>query len=319
MWGRMPTRSWIVLALGVVIALGTAMSLKSRMGSANQAKPELSQVIVATTDIPAGSFVRSDSQLAMVDWPKANITSSMLTNIDSKTNDFNGAVARRAFEKGEPILKNQLVRSNEGGFMSAVLDGGKRAVSIAVDSTSGNAGFIFPGDRVDLILTHAVSRQSVQQRASETFVEDVRVLAVDQMLDNPENKAVLAKTVTLEVTPKQAEEINLAKDLGKISLSLRSLATNKKNADVPVVKPAVANEPESLDDILRAKDGAAPAPQSDSAPVASDPAPNVTRDTEVSKIISPEDAAGAQVTIIRGSERTNVQFGPLTNEPRHEP
>src|SRR5262249_33221826 len=148
------------------------------------------------------------------------ITEAMLTNKNSKAADFTGAVARRAIIKGEPIQKNLLVKSNEGGFMSAVLEGGKRAVSIAVDSTSGNAGFIFPGDRVDLILTHAVTKQTVQTRASETFVEDVRVLAVDQMIDNPENKsAVLAKTVTLEVSPKQAEEINLAKDLGKISLS----------------------------------------------------------------------------------------------------
>ncbi len=311
--GTMPTRSWIVLGLGVIIALGTAMSLKSRMHSnANQqAQPELTQIIVANSDIPAGAFVRSDAQLAMADWPKANITDAMLTNLTNKTSDFNGAVARRAFEKGEPILKNQLVRSNEGGFMSAVLEPGRRAVSIAVDSQSGNAGFIFPGDRVDLILTHAVSRQSVQTRASETFVEDVRVLAVDQMLDNPENKAVLAKTVTLEVTPKQAEEINLAKDLGKISLSLRSLALNKKTAGP---KAAVPGEPESLDDILRAKDGNAPVAEAAPAPEPGAPETGVTRDTEVSKIISPEDAASTQVIIIRGSERSNVQFGPSTNE-----
>lgn len=304
----MPKRSLIVLGLGIVIALGTAMSLKSRMN--NQAAPqELSQVIVATGDIAEGTFVHSDTQLAFADWPKGNITDAMLTNLNSKPSDFNGAVARRAFEKGEPILKSQLVRSTEGGFMSAVLEPGKRAVSIAVDSTSGNAGFIFPGDRVDLILTHAVSRQSIQTRASETFVEDVRVLAIDQMLDNPDNKAVLAKTVTLEVTPKQAEEINLAKDLGKISVSLRSLANDKSQA-IAIPKPAVPNEPESLDDLLRAKQGENAA----SMPTASPPETNVTRDTEVSKIITPEDAAAAQVVVIRGSERSSVQFGPPTNE-----
>ncbi len=293
----------------MIIALGTAMSLKSRMG-ANSAPAELSQVIVATGEIPAGSFVHSDTQLAFADWPKGNITDAMLTNLDSKPADFNGAVARRAFEKGEPILKSQLVRSTEGGFMSAVLEPGKRAVSIAVDATSGNAGFIFPGDHVDLILTHAVNRQSVETRASETFVEDVRVLAIDQMLDNPDNKAVLAKTVTLEVTPKQAEEINLAKDLGKISLSLRSLATEKKAVVVATPPVAGANEPDSLDDLLKAKQGA---PAAEAAVAPSGPETNVTRDTEVSKIITPEDAAAAQVVVIRGSERSNVQFGPQTN------
>jgi len=295
----MPSRSLIVLGLGLIIAIGTAMSLKSRMGSKEAAGPELSQIIVATTDIPAGAFVRSDSQLAMADWPKKNITATMLTNQTSKTADFNGAVARRAIQKGEPILKNLLVRSSEGGFMSAVLEPGKRAVSISVDSTSGNAGFIFPGDKVDLILTHSVTRQAIQTRASETFIEDVRVLAVDQRLDNPDNKAVLAKTVTLEVTPKQAEEINLAKDLGKISLSLRSLASKKKEEPGNTDK---MQEPESLDDLLNAK---TPYDATNSAPNE-----NLTRDTEVSKIISPEEAAGGQVTIIRGNERTNVQFGP---------
>lgn len=314
--GNMPLRSRIILVLGVLLALAGVMSLRGNSGEDSKAKTELSQVIVATADIPAGSFVRSDTQLAMVDWPKANITSSMLTNLDSKTSDFNGAVARRAFQKGEPVLKNQLVRSNEGGFMSAVLDPGKRAISISVDSTSGNAGFIFPGDRVDLILTHAVTRQQVQQRASETFVEDVRVLAVDQMIDNPENKAVLAKTVTIEVTPKQAEEVNLAKDLGKISLSLRSLA--KKPVDVSKTA-GTPQEPQSLDDILNAQQGGAAAAAPAPAAASDGSEPNMTRDTEVSKIISPEDAVGSEVVIIRGNERTNVQFGPNGKEGRGEP
>lgn len=308
----MPKRSLVILAFVILVLLGGALSFKG------EKKPEAQrlQVMVANADIVAGQFVRADAHLALADWPKENITDAMLTNENSKLSDFDGAVARRAFAKGEPMLKNQMVRSTEGGFMAAVLDGGKRAVSIAVDSTSGNAGFIFPGDRVDLILTHAVSRQSVQSRASETFIEDVRVLAVDQRLDNPENKAVLAKTVTLEVTPKQAEEINLAKDLGKISLSLRSLASSKKPV---VVTPPVtagditAGEPESLDDILRNNGGANPETTSDT------PAPNVTRDTEVSRLISPEDAAGSQVTVIRGSERTQVQFGPPSNEAPREP
>src|SRR5690606_24529682 len=115
-----------------------------------------------------------------------------------------------------------------GGFLSAVLEPGTRAVSIAVNPTSGNAGFISPGDRVDLIITRRVrgsqndgaSNESV---ISETFVRDVRVVAVDQMLNNPENVAILAKTVTVEVTPKVAEKINIAAEMGRISIALRSI------------------------------------------------------------------------------------------------
>lgn len=294
----MVKRSWIVLGLGLVIALGTAMSLKNRLSSPSAPTQQLSQVLVATADIPAGSFVRSDVHLAFVDWPKATITDSMFTNLNSKVTDFNGAVARRAIQKGEPILKAMLVRSNEGGFMSAVLEPGKRAVSIPVDATTGNAGFIFPGDHVDLILTHSATNQSVQTRASETFVEDVRVLAVDQMLDNPENKAVLAKTVTLEVSPKQAEEINLAKDLGKISLSLRSLSGKDQ------LMGGDKKEPDSLDDLLKRQTQRSDEKQ----------APSVTRDTEVSSIIEPAGGVSSQVVLIRGSERSVVDFGPGKGE-----
>jgi pilus assembly protein CpaB len=273
----MPARSIIILVLGILIALGTAYSLKSRMRNA-QAPAAVTKVLIANAAIPAGSFVRADSQLALADWPESNITESMLTSQTVKASDFDGSVARRTINKGEPITGNALVKSSEGGFMSAVLDPGKRAVSIAVDSTTGNAGFIFPGDHVDLILTHQIDVTGGVERASETFIEDARVLAVDQMLNNPENKAVLAKTVTLEVTPKQAEEINVAKDLGKISLSLRSLATKRDDA-------LVDDPTTNLDDVLQ---------------VMPTPDQNVTRDTDVSKVITPRDAAGTKVRILRG-------------------
>jgi len=284
----MPARSLVILVLGILIALGTAYSLKSRMGASNEATPT-TQVLIAASNINAGSFVRADSQLALADWPKDNITDSMLTSASVQPTDFEGAVARRNINKGEPITGNALVKSNEGGFMSAVLDPGKRAVSIAVDSTTGNAGFIFPGDHVDLILTHQIEvANGGVERASETFIEDARVLAVDQMLDNPENKAVLAKTITLEVTPKQAEEINVAKDLGKISLSLRSLATKKDSV--------MADPTTSLDDVLQ---------------IAPTPDENVTRDTDVSKVIVPRDGAGTHVRILRGGAAPEeIDFNP---------
>ena len=286
----MQKRSLIVLVSGLVIALLTALSLSHRMHQPQG--PAATQVMVAATDIPAGSFVRAGSDLSFADWPRDNISATMLTNQQSKTTDFEGSVARRAISKGEPITKNLLVRSNEGGFMSAVLDPGKRAVSIAVDSTTGNAGFIFPGDQVDLILTHSVTNGSEPAvRASETFIEDVRVLAVDQMLNNPDNKAVLAKTVTLEVTPKQAEEINVAKDLGKISLSLRALAAH---ITPPVTAPG---GPQDLDDVLRETEHLQPNDHI-----------SVTRDTDVSKIIAPGSIGPMKVRVLRGNKEDTIDF-----------
>jgi pilus assembly protein CpaB len=281
------------MALGALIAVGVAYSLFGRVKS-EQAVP--TQIIVAGADIPAGSFVRSNYHLTMANWPETSITEAMLPSTGHQLSDFEGAVARRAIKKGEPITVGQLVKSNEGGFMSAVLEPGKRAVSVAVDATSGNAGFIFPGDRVDLILTHQMNIPGGVERASETFIEDARVLAVDQMLDNPDNVAVIAKTVTLEVSPKQAEEINVAKDLGKISLSLRSLATT------PLEVESVDTDagPTSFDELL----------QQEVTPMTLPPV-NVTRDTDVSKVITPRDAAGSRIRVLRGgAPPEEIEFSP---------
>jgi Flp pilus assembly protein CpaB len=128
------------------------------------------------------------------------------------------------------------------------------------------------------------------------------------MIDNPENKAVLAKTVTLEVTPKQAEEINLAKDLGKISLSLRSMA-KLKNVPVP---DAAATAPQTLDDVLREELPGGSADGSENG---------VTRDTDVSKILT-RSPGSARVRVLRGTAQAeDLMFGPggTTTNPNGTP
>ena len=107
-----------------------------------------------------------------------------------------------------------------------MLSPGKRAVTVAVNATSGISGFIFPGDRVDLILSHSIDRideEGVVRQASETFLTEIRVLAIDQTTDDQNGEPAIAKTVTIEVTPKQAEKVTLIPDLGRLSLSLRAL------------------------------------------------------------------------------------------------
>lgn len=283
----MQGRSLLLLGVAAALALVTALGLKSRMGGDEAHKGP--RIMVSTINIPAGAFVRANDFLVFKEWPEDNITDSMLVDGQVTLKEFDGSVARRAIQKGEPVVKNVLVKATEGGFMSAVLERGKRAVSIAVDSTSGNAGFIFPGDKVDLILTLSTGSRQSPVRASETFVKDVRVLAVDQRLDNPENKALLAKTVTLEVTPKQAEKINVAKDLGKISLSLRSLAKDDLPAD---------GEDTGEIDLHTLLENAEKNQEE-----------NVTRDSDVSSIVTPRMSVGAKVQIIRGGkEREEVEF-----------
>ena len=103
-----------------------------------------------------------------------------------------------------------------------------RAVTVPVTATSGIAGFVFPGDRVDILITYPIpvpsgTPNAIQHKAAETVLRDVRVIAMDQKLDSKDGEAVVAHTATLEVTPKQSEIIAVANEMGKLSLSLRSL------------------------------------------------------------------------------------------------
>ncbi len=282
----MTSRPNLLLAVAGIIALATAFVVRNHVGTNDAAAslPEnVTRVLVASSDLSPGSFIRGESHLEWVEWPSNNISDSYLLEGKTDIDEYSGSVVRRQVMKGEPVTDSILVQADEGGFMAAVLSPGKRAVSIAVDSTTGNAGFIFPGDKVDLILTHSIpvinasGENDDDVLASETFIENVRVLAVDQQLDNPENQAILAKTVTLEVARDQAEKINVAKDLGKISLSLRSLMSDD-------------TQEASADNVHRIR--------------------NATRDSDVSSVLmAPSNASMRKVTVIRGTERLELQFG----------
>jgi pilus assembly protein CpaB len=159
-----------------------------------------------------------------------------------------GAVLKQRVDPNMPILSAIIVKPGDRGFLAAVLAPGYRAVSIGVNPVSGASGLIFPGDHVDLILTQdfqkgeePISRRSV----SETIVTNVRVLAIDQRLQeaspDPKSQVPIPRTVTLEVLPKQAEMINVAVQLGTLSLALRSVPLDAEpvTANGPPVKETV--------------------------------------------------------------------------------
>lgn len=217
----------ILLVAGVIVAF-VAIAVRNRLSQEPEPAAMPAMMVVAKHDISLGALIKASADLDLIVPPEGAKPEEVIIDTTGSLESYNGAVVRRQLRAGEPVPKNALVRPNEGGFMSAVLEPGMRAVSISVNATSGNAGFISPGDRVDLIVTHRIRTSGGQETGSkesvvsETFVRDVRVLAVDQMLDNPENKAILAKTVTVEVNNQQAEQIAVATEMGKISMSLRS-------------------------------------------------------------------------------------------------
>ncbi len=282
----MNSRTLILLVMAIAIAALMVVMVKNRTASIAVASGP--KILVATADIPAGTFIRSDKNLGWAEWPQANISPAFIMEEGHKIEDFNGGVSRRDIVSGEPITAASIVKASDGGFMSAVLVPGKRAVSIAVNSTSGNAGFIFPGDHVDLLLTH---RMPGDVLASETFIEDVRVLAIDQMLNNPENKAVIAKTITLEVTPKQAEMINVAISIGSISVSLRSLVSDKAAIDKTVSLPANDNgTPASQPAGSQATEG------------------NYSTNADVSRLMNDKGVPTNKVSVYHGSSAEQLNF-----------
>lgn len=246
----MSPRNIILIAFALIAALGTAMLARSWMNSqrvvtaaAPQVVPvEASQyVLVAKTPLPAGRFIKPED-VRWQAWPESQMPATYLLKGKRQPEELSGAVVRSGIAADEPITDARLVKPGDRGFMAAVLEPGFRAVSVSVTATSGIAGFVFPGDRVDLLVTHSVKSDEIDGRknflATETVLRDVRVVAIDQRTDDQNSTPTLARTVTFEVTPKQAEMVNVARRLGELTLSLRSLSREELQGSLNIAELA---------------------------------------------------------------------------------
>lgn len=188
-------------------------------------------VLVAARPLPAGTFLKA-GDTRWQSWPDTQVPPQFVRKpegvpVNSMPPNLLGSIVRRGIAAGQPVVKEFVVGKGEHGFLAAVLTPGMRAVSMNVDDATGIAGLLFPGDRVDVILSHEsttkVGDRDINNKVSETIIVNVRVLAIDQRTNDLEGKPVRAKTVTLEVTPSQAEIIAVATRMGSLTLSLRSL------------------------------------------------------------------------------------------------
>ncbi len=234
----MRARTLILFMVAILLAGSTAILLRSWLVQQRTVEAEAApmppppvqkSVLVARSAIPRGQILKP-TDLAWQMWPDGDIDHAYVQKGTKTIENFAGWVARDPFGPGEPITEPKIVAPGSRGFLAAVLRPGMRAVSVPVTRTSGISGFVFPGDQVDILTTHALpgsggKGNSVQHQASETVLHDIRVLAVDQKLDSKGGEAIVAQTATLEVTPKQSEIIAVASEMGKLSLSLRSLTT----------------------------------------------------------------------------------------------
>ncbi len=188
--------------------------------------PVTTRVLTAARDIPAGSLIKP-GDLASREVPIASVPAGSTMDTDEERRAIIGAMLRRPISSGETILLADTLRPGDHGFLAAVLKGDMRAVTIGVDAITSTAGLIWPGDRVDLILTQNIGDANLpvgRRVVAETVVADVRVIAIDQrMVEGAANGGPTpdARTVTLEVDKAQAQAVQVAIRLGRLSLSVR--------------------------------------------------------------------------------------------------
>ena len=237
----------IVLGIAFVAAGSAAMLARGVLNKPPTVQKaavtmDVVDVLVAGDRINLGDPVKSAS-MRWQPWPRKAVAPSFIlrTSNPKAINDYGGAIARAPFTKGEPINEHKLIKTDQGGVLSAILPRGMRAISVRISPETGAGGFILPNDYVDVILTRRDRNSGGgEEHYSQTLLRNVRILAIDQTIQEKDGeKVVVGKTATVELKPRQAEILALAQAMGDISLTLRSLAD---------VNPSRNGAPEADDD-----------------------------------------------------------------------
>lgn len=221
----------------VLLLTATALGLFVYM---NQTKPGSVQAVqsappplmvsyfVAAHPLPAGTLAR-DEDFSTRSVPSSDVPSGVIIDTADARIGLRGSLIRTFLDTGSLVTSADVLRPRDRGFLASVLEPGTRALSINVDAASGVSGLIWPGDHVDVVLTHDIDKaaNSTHQSVTETILRDARVIGIDQEIVQgaPSNTATagkLARTVTLELQPDQVVQVAEAQHLGKLSLAIRS-------------------------------------------------------------------------------------------------
>lgn len=245
----------IKFGLLIVCAALIAMIVRVVVISASHASTptvNTKHVRVSSADLPQGLLLR-DEDLAWKDIPTDKVPTNAIVSGVPGSIELKGALLRHPVQKDAILISDDVILPSDPGFLAATLKPGMRAVSVAVDDVSGNAGLIQPGDYVDVLLTQQMDHKTESADysvSSETVVEYVRVLASGSEITrpksgNPNEAGNRARTVTLEVTPHLGEVVAVAARLGSLSLALRSFATDARDEhhvrdpNAPLMAPAM--------------------------------------------------------------------------------
>jgi pilus assembly protein CpaB len=279
-------RTIATLAIAVVLGLIAVLILNSYLGASRRAQPGLAAVggtpvVVASLPITRGMTLQP-ILLKVVNYPQGSVPASGYASVAQLMSGPGQRVALRDLVPDEPVLAPDVSQPGGRSTLSAALDPGTQAVALRASDVTAVGGFVLPGDQVDVLLTRSVSQgNDAQNSVAQIVAENVKVLAVDQSDNDQDNKPTVAKAITVEVTPTQAQAIALGEVVGTISLSLRRPADTEvvsqratTVADLGFAAPAVrASQP-------AAPSGVADAAKTDAVPLYGPGIVRVTRVTD---------------------------------------
>jgi pilus assembly protein CpaB len=288
-------RAFLMIVVSVGIGLG-AVVLASRWISQQAATVASSKVVVAAINIDLGTPL-TPQMLKLADWPKGSVPAGATE--DMKTLDTR--VVKTSLLRGEPVLESKLAPIGATGGLSAVIGQGNRAMTVRVNDVVGVAGFALPGNYVDIVVNtedESVKADNVNKSISKIVLEHIMVLAVAQEQNRDETKPKVVNAVTLEVTPEQAEKLDLARSVGTLSLVLRnqidtsvvtSQGSTKKDLLNRVEQPMLAQQPQVKTEVK-----------------------TVVSKSPVRKVVAVKKPSYEQVEVVRGATKTIEEFKHAT-------
>ncbi|KVL44231.1 Flp pilus assembly protein CpaB [Burkholderia territorii] len=240
-----------LMMLIVAMVAGLAAVVFASRWLMNTSSSSVTSVAVATTDLNLGEPL-GPNQIRLVSWPSGSVPTGAFTD----TKELEGRVVRTSLARGEPVIESKLAPVGTKGGLSAVIADGSRAITVRVNDVVGVAGFALPGNYVDVIVnTQEQQGKTDGQSISKIVLEHILVLAVAQQVSRDDTAPKVVNAVTLEVTPEQAERLDLARSVGTLSLVLRNQVDQKTlttdgatkltllgKAPVPDAPPAPARE-----------------------------------------------------------------------------
>jgi pilus assembly protein CpaB len=299
----MQSRNYILLGVALALGLVAVVVANAYFGGVEERQErvaqeqQLSRIVVASQDMAFGTPL-GEQNLRLANWPASSVPVGAFTKIEDAFRG--GRVALRPMVVGEPVLASKISGVDGRATLSANLPKGKLAFSIPITEVSGVGGFVRPGDRVDVLLTRPIpgeSTNSSTDKMTDVIVEAAPVLGIDQVADEKNTQAVVAKTATLEVTTIEAQKLALGIQLGTLSLALRNVADGQTGAQATVLPRNLSGSGV----YLRPSGATVPRRTASATPASR------RRASSAPAVSAPSRPTSPTMTVVRGSEASEYE------------